>query len=129
MSMPIILNTTIDYGYSIQVMFDSINNAGHQGILQKVYGAPSGQHPQNVMKMAQVADRLSEYLSPECLGVEWSANFCDHSRVFQALEKLGRASIMPHISNFFRLNFAGRLAFAGFDISCDLSMIYCMIGK
>lgn len=55
----IILNTTIDYGYSVQVMFDSINDAGHQGILKKVYGAPSGQHPQNAMIMAQVADRLS----------------------------------------------------------------------
>lgn len=74
------------------------------------------------MTVAQVADRLAEYLTPESLWGEWSEGFCDYSRVLQALKEFGRASIMPPISNVFQLNLAWRFALTGFDVSCRLSI-------
>jgi len=125
----IILNTIVDYGYSTQAMSDGIDHFLHRKCVEKIYEAPSDRYPQNAMTMAQVADRLSEYLTPESLWVEWSTNLCDYSRVFQALKKLGRAWIMPPISNVFRLNIAWRFVLTDFDVSCRLSVLYRMIGR
>jgi hypothetical protein len=81
------------------------------------------------MTMAQVADRLAEHLIIESLWVEWPANLCYYSRVSQALKKLGRAWIVPPISNIFRLNLAWRFVRTDFDVSCRLSVPYRIIGR
>jgi hypothetical protein len=110
-------------------MVDYSDNYLHRATVEKVYGAPSDQHPQNAMTMAQVANRLSEFLNPESLLVEWSMSFCDYSRIHKGLQKLGKASILPPIANVFRPNFAWRFALTGFDVSLRLSVLYRMIGR
>jgi hypothetical protein len=125
----IILNTLVDHGCSTQAMSNSSDHYMHRHCVEKTYGASSDQHPQNAMTMAQVTDRLAEYLTPESLWVEWSQGFCDYFRVLQALKKLGRASMMPPISNVFRLNLAWRFALTSFDVSCRLSVLYRMTGR
>jgi hypothetical protein len=110
-------------------MSDGIDYFLHRKCVEKIYGAPSDRYPQNAMTMAHVADRLLEYLTPQSLWVEWSTNLCDYARVFQALKKLGRAWIMPPISNVFRLNLAWRFGLTDFDVSCRLSVLYRMIGR
>jgi hypothetical protein len=81
------------------------------------------------MTLSQVAYRLSEFLTPECLWVEWSKNFCDYSRVLKGLTKVGRASIMPPISNVFRANLAWQWALSALNVSYRLSVLYRMIGR
>ncbi len=101
---------------STLAMSNSSDHYMHRHCVERTYGASSDQHPQNAMTMAQVADRLVEYLNPGSLWVEWSQGFCDYSRVLQALKKLGRASMMPLISNVFRLNLAWRCALTGLNV-------------
>jgi hypothetical protein len=123
----IILNTTIDHGYSIQGMYDRNSDAAHQGIIRKIYGAPSCEAPRGALTIGQVAEQLSEYFTPQCFLVEWSTNFCDYRHLFKALKSVGKEKIMPPVQNVFRPPFAWRLALQDFKISMRLSDIYRLL--
>jgi hypothetical protein len=122
-----ILNSTIDHGCSIQELHDNVTDLFHHRVLRKVYGSPSNKRAGNALTMAQVADRLSEYLTPNSLLVEWSASFCNYRHLSAGLKSIGKDSIMPPIQNIFRPNFAWRLALANFKVSFCLSDLYRML--
>jgi hypothetical protein len=118
----IILNTLVDHGCSTQAMSNSSDHYMHRHCVEKTYGASSDQHPQNATTMAQVADRLAEYLTPESLWVEWSQGFCDYilsgtPSVKEAWESFYDAS------NFERLSVESCMALCTHGLRCFMSTI------
>ena len=120
--------TIIDHGMSVRRMYDIYGSRNvNRGSLKKVYGEPSDNQTEG-MTIEQVADRLEETVSDQEIWLaEWSNAFCDYNLVYDSLDAIGRASIMPPKSRAFSSLNAWRFSMIGIPVVFQLSTLHRIV--
>lgn len=80
------------------------------------------------MTTEELVDCLEEMIAGQeiCLA-EWWSSFCDYNLLFDSLEGMGRANIMPPIRNTFSFLNAWRFAMTGVSLVFELSIVHELV--
>jgi hypothetical protein len=85
------------------------NKCFFEGTVYKLYGVGSKDEDghatltEGSLTMEEVADALQKIIKPDDIILEWSKGWEDHKAMFESLDSIGRASVLPPKRNWVRL--------------------------